>query len=222
MFHRKAKIILLYLVSSTSTVLGSECECDNSNSISHPGCGIIPITPTIINGSAASYPWMVFLYNFGDTKDSFCGGILISDIQIMTAAHCMIGRTIEDVVVVVGTDNVDSELRKLNYRILYKIEIYPYYFKTMEMAFKHSSDVALITLEKPLVINSKITPICLPDLDKSEETYEGKTATVAGWGVTENGETSMKQLMHVKVPIISNAECKTFYSWTKRYMNMNV
>ena len=124
---------------------GKECECEAEN-LSYPGCGIIPTSSTIINGSAASYPWMVFLYNFGDTNNSFCGGILISDIQIMTAAHCMIGRTIEDVVVVVGTDNVDSELRKLNYRILYKIEIYPYYFKTMEKAFKHSSDVAVLTL----------------------------------------------------------------------------
>ena len=208
------KTILLLIF--TSKVLGSECECDASNSLSHPGCGVIPVTSTIINGSAASYPWMVFLYNFGDTNNSFCGGILISDIQIMTAAHCMIGRTIEDVVVVVGTDNAESELRKLNYKILYKIEIYPYYFKTMEKAFKHSSDVAIITLEKSLVINSKVAPICLPDLDKSEETYVDKRATVAGWGVTETGETSMKQLMHVKVPIISNAKCKTFYSWIKR------
>ena len=128
----------------------------------------------------------------------------------------MVGRSIEDVVVVVGTDNAESDLRKLNYRILYKIEIYPYYFKTMEKAFKHSSDVAVLTLEKSLVINSKVNPICLPDLDKSEETYEGQIATVAGWGVTENGETSTKQLMQVKMPIKLNAYCRTFYNWIQR------
>ena len=41
----------------------------------------------------------------------------------------------------------------------------------------------------------------------------GKTAIVAGWGKNEQGETSEKQLMHVKVPIISNKQCKKFYKW---------
>ena len=160
-----ARIILFLCLCISPLVFGSQCECE-SESLSHPGCGVIPTSSTIINGSAASYPWMVFLYNFGDTNNSFCGGILISDIQILTAAHCMIGRTIEDVIVVVGTDNAELELRKLNYRILYNIEINPYYFKSVEMAFKYSSDVAVLTLEKTLVIDSKLTPICLPDLDK--------------------------------------------------------
>ena len=29
-----------------------------SESLSHTGCGIIPASPTIINGSPASFPWM--------------------------------------------------------------------------------------------------------------------------------------------------------------------
>ena len=90
--------IILFLCLCT-LVFGSQCECE-SESLSHPGCGVIPTTSTIINGSAASYPWMVFLYNynFGVTNDSFCGGILISDLEILTAAHCVNGRTIDDVV----------------------------------------------------------------------------------------------------------------------------
>ena len=79
------------------------------------------------------------------------------------------------------------------------------------------SDVAILTLEKPLILTSKVNPICLPSLDESRETYEGKTAIVAGWGKTETGETSEKQLMHVEVPIISNDQCLTFYSWIRRF-----
>ena len=155
---------------------------------------------------------MVFLYNFnfGVTDDSFCGGILISDLEILTAAHCVNGRTIDDVVVIVGSDNALAELRQFNWKTLFKIELYPLYYKNMEKAFKHSSDVALLTLEKSLVLTSEVNPICLPSLDESEETYEGKEAIVAGWGKTETGETSEKQLMHVEVPIISNDQCLTF------------
>ena len=112
------------------------------------------------------------------------------------------------VMVIVGSDNAEAELRKLNYRILSKIEQYPYYNN-----FRYSSDVAVLTLEKSLVLTPKINPICLPSFDESEDTFEGKTAIVAGWGKNEQGETSEKQLMHVKVPIISNKQCKTFYKW---------
>ena len=140
------RIILFLCLSIFHFVFGSQCECE-SESLSHPGCGVIPTSSTIINGSAASYPWMVFLYNLGDTDNSFCGGILISDLEILTAAHCVNGRTIDDVVVIVGSDNALAELRQFNWKTLFKIELYPLYYKNMEKAFKHSSDVAILTLE---------------------------------------------------------------------------
>ena len=77
-------------------VLGSQCECE-TESLSHPGCGVIPTSSTIINGSPAYHSWMVFLYTLGDTENCFCGGILISDLQILSAAHCFEGKTIDEV-----------------------------------------------------------------------------------------------------------------------------
>ena len=115
------------------------------------------------------------------------------------------------------SDNAEAEYRKENWRFLFKIELYPLYYKNMKKAFKHSSDVAILTLEKSLVLTSEVNPICLPSLDESNESYEGKKAIVAGWGMTEKGETSTKQLMHVEVPIISNSQCLTFYSWIMRF-----
>ena len=81
--------------------------------------------------------------------------------------------------------------------------------------------MAVITLEEPLILTSKIYPICLPSLspdDFNDESLVGKIGIVAGWGKTNTGEDSMKQLMHVKAPIISNAKCQKFYSWIKRYV----
>ena len=153
-------------------------------------------------------------------EHQFLWGVLISDLQLLTAAHCVNGRTIDEVMVVIGSDNAEVELRKFNYRTLFKIELYPLYYKDMENAFKHSSDVAILTLDQPLVLNFKVNVICLPTFGEVEETYEEKTAIVAGWGKTEPGiigETSMKQLMHVKVPVISNAQCKKFYTWVMRF-----
>ena len=61
-------------------------------------------------------------------------------------------------------------------------------------------------------------PICLPSITDTSNAYAGMTATVAGWGLTEAGQTSEKQLLAVDVPIISNIGCKRFYPWLKRYI----
>ena len=120
-------------------------------------------------------------------------------------------------IVIAGSDNADAELRKLNWRTLSKIELNPYYTD-----FRHSSDIAVLTLEQGLVLNNKINPICLPSIDKSDKSYEGKTAIVAGWGLTQaqTNKTSEKQLMHVKVPIISNTVCKSYYSWIMGFVHL--
>ena len=163
---------------------------------------------------------MVFLYSVTAAGESFCGGSLISDLQIATAAHCVAGKTVDDVAVVLGTDNAKEELANDNYHFLFKIEIYPLYEildNSMDKTWKHSSDVAILTLEKPLVLSPKINPLCLPTDAEAKETFVGKEPIVAGWGVTETGETSMKQQMQVKVPIISNDQCQTFYEWIRRF-----
>ena len=213
-------MILLFSLISIKVALCKQCDCEAAETLSHPGCGVIPTTPTIINGEPASYPWMVLLFSFAESNQSFCGAFLISDLQMVSAAHCVSGKTVDEVVAVVGSDNTEAELREFKYKILFKIEIYPLQSlidKNISDAFKHSSDVAVLTLEEPLVLSSKINPICLPALDvNDEESIVGKTGTVAGWGRTQSGKTSMKQLMHVKAPVISNAKCQTFYSWIKR------
>ena len=186
--------------------------------VSHPGCGIIPSTSTIKNGEPASYPWMAFLFSSsmanGDT--SFCGATLISDIQLITAAHCVSEKTTDEVAVLIGNPNAQSELNKMNFKYLYKIELYKFYQENNTNGWKHNPDIAVITLEEPLLLSTKINPICLPSITDTSKTYEGVTATVAGWGKTHTGKTSTQQLLKVDVPILSNAECKSVYQWLKR------
>ena len=135
---------------------------------------------------------------------------------MITAAHCVVGKTKDEIALLAGNPNAQQELTGMNFLFVHKIEIYPTYNQQMLKAWKFSPDIAIITLEDHVVLNSKINPICLPPLS-SVDTYAAKTATVSGWGVTDSGETSTDQLMQVEVPIIANEECKTFYSWLKRY-----
>ena len=203
--------IILFACFPLFAICGSE-------SLSHTGCGIIPTSSTIINGSPASFPWMVFLFSSPENgeKTGFCGGSLISDLQILTAAHCVVGKTINDIAVILADKNPQKKLKSFDFRYLFKIEIYPSYNQQLEQGFKYNSDVAILTLEEPVLLSSKVNPICLPSLSKSDQTYAGLTATVAGWGLTEKEETSVDQLMRVDLPVISNKKCRTFYNWIKR------
>ena len=145
---------------------------------------------------------------------------MISDLQILTAAHCVVGKTTDDIGVIIGNTNAGEELTKFKFHFVYKIDVNPFFnqnVKTIE-AIKKNSDIAVLTLETAVPLTSSVRPICVPSLYDTSNTYEGETGTVAGWGITEDGKESVGQLLTVDVPIISNAECQTFYPWMKRYV----
>ena len=88
-----------------------------------------PSTAIISNGEPAFYPCLAFLFSLSleNGNSSFCGASLISDIQLVTAAHCVSGKTTDEVAVLIGNPNAQYELNKLNFKYIYKIEIYDYY-----------------------------------------------------------------------------------------------
>jgi secreted trypsin-like serine protease len=158
-------------------------------------------SPKIIGGNTVAfrqYPWQVALIRNTPPFRQFCGGTLISQEWVLTAAHCVDEGTLaSDVIVLTGTDFLDMGTKiKVN-----KIITHENYVTPVVSGF----DIALLKLSEP----STETTISI--IDPSEESslaHAGTFAWVTGWGITELGMPSI-QLKEVDVRIIHEDECNS-------------
>ena len=163
----------------------------------------------IIDGTETQiheYPWMVSLQIGGS---HFCGGSLINEHWVLTAAHCLEFGNVPDFlsrlnVVLSDHDlNVDTEATQV-YRGVSKIVVYPWWHNIAGS----SGDIALIQLNQPVQFTTTIRPICLPT--NAEDTYGSELGTTIGWGITEDGEQSAF-LREVELNILENTTCYENY-----------
>lgn len=171
------------------------------------GCGLIAkIPPTrIVGGKPADpkeWPWIAALLRNGATQ--FCGGVLITNRHVLTAAHCIVDFTKESITVRLGEYNfgetgdsahVDFKVQSMKPHESYDTNTYV-------------NDIALITLDRSTDFSDFIWPVCLPD---SDDSYVGRDATVIGWGTIYFGGPVASTLQEVTIPVWTNAECDEAY-----------
>ncbi|XP_048037156.1 cathepsin G-like [Megalobrama amblycephala] len=149
----------------------------------------------IVNGTKAkphSRPYMVSLQAYGH---HICGGFLISDQFVLTAAHCWNRRNI--LMVVVGAHDLRDSKSSDHIRVKSYIP-HPKYKSSRLYA-----DIMLLKLEKKVNLNNKVGVIPLPN-----EGEDVKAAcSVAGWGMLTDGSMS-NLLMEAKVSVMNNNECR--------------
>ncbi|SPP85745.1 transmembrane protease serine 9 [Drosophila guanche] len=201
-----------YPVTSTTTrrpVSGSSAEglplqCGNKNPVS-------PDQERIVGGSNASpheFPWITVLFKSGK---QFCGGSLITNNHILTAAHCVARMTSWDVAALtahLGDYNIrtDFEVQHVSRRIKRLVRHKGFEFSTLH------NDVAILTLSEPVPFTHEIQPICLPTTPSQQSrSYSGQVATVAGWGSLRENGPQPSILQKVDIPIWANAECARKY-----------
>ncbi|KAK9878849.1 hypothetical protein WA026_003684 [Henosepilachna vigintioctopunctata] len=176
----------------------SACKCT---------CGERKDDGRIVGGEPAGvdeYPWMVQLSYF---NRFYCGGMLINDRYVLTAAHCVKGFMWFMIKVSFGQHNRCNDTFKSESRFVLRSIAGAFSFLNFD------NDIALLRLSDRVPITPSIKPICLPKSDKHDESYVGRKAIAAGWGtLKEDGKPSCV-LQHVEVPVMSNEECRnTNYS----------
>lgn len=145
--------------------------------VSNQQCGIPSVNPdTRIKGggfsSIEALPWQVRIRRDGYR---LCGGSLINDRWVLTAAHCLTGLDLSTLDIVVGTNNAEHYSKSQIISFQGTPFIHPAYNRSPE-------DIALIKLSKPIDLSSRQTrAVCLPE---STDTFYGQRCIVSGWGST--------------------------------------
>jgi len=147
------------------------------------------------------YPWMAALF-IDDMY--FCGGSILDETHILTAAHCTDGASFVNVML--GAHNVRLESEEG--RIEIRSEVHVEHPGWMPAVLRN--DLAIITLPEPITWTDKISPICLPVADGN--LYEGTLATLSGWGKSSDSATSISpELRKTNTTVMANSRCSTVY-----------
>ncbi|XP_058444136.1 transmembrane protease serine 9-like [Malaya genurostris] len=181
----------------------TECKCGRTNQVNR----IVGGMETRVN----QYPWMAIL-KYGDSF--YCGGTLISDRHVMTAAHCVHGFNKQRISVTLldhdRSSSSETEVITSKVDKIYKHSGYS--------PFNYDNDIAILRLEKVMEFNDKLRPVCQPT---SGESFAGYDGIVTGWGTTTQGGDVSSTLQEVTVPVMSNEECrKSAYGETRITDNM--
>ncbi|XP_075999274.1 trypsin-2-like [Genypterus blacodes] len=169
-------------------------------------CGKAPLNTKIVGGvdaAAGAWPWQVSLQKSGR---HFCGGSLINNEWILTAAHCFPRSSISGLTVSLGRENLFGTNTNEVSKSVSQLVRHPLYNSET-----NDNDMALLKLSSPVTFNDFIKPVCL--MAEGGDLGSGTITWITGWGATQTGVNLPfpGKLQEVDVPITTNSQCATSY-----------
>ncbi|NWX12148.1 TMPSC protease, partial [Aegotheles bennettii] len=165
----------------------------------------------ILGGQEAQtgeWPWTVSLqiHQSGLKFRHVCGGVLVSEKSVVTAAHCVTGR--KDPYswrAVLGVRDLRKYGKQVVRRSIRRISVHAE-FKTDTF----ENDLALFELNSAVRYSDYVQPICLPPPDLHPETDNDTECFISGWGRTSEKGKMSSVLKAAQVEIIPHSICNRF------------
>ena len=164
------------------------------------------INERISDGSEApidAYPWMVSIQlNFLNYVKRDCGGVIISDIFLLTAASC-----VQDMMVFISVYTIKAGIHTFGnrnetagqFRSISQVIAHPNYTVN-----NYLNDLALIRVSLPFDVNtSSVSPITLSTLTS----VENMDLITLGWGALNQVDHAVTMTALQQVTVQENVEC---------------
>ncbi|XP_067369638.1 mast cell protease 2-like [Channa argus] len=148
----------------------------------------------IINGQKVPENSMLYMVSVHNNSGHVCGGSLVSDQHVLTAAQCDKKNPSH---IFWGTHS-------------FKENVNPYYVEGKFIPKNKNGiildDIMLLTLRKKVELGNSVQTIPLPE--SNSEVKENEQCQVAGWGKTSTDGTIVDELRMVNVSVIDPQVCK--------------
>ncbi|XP_076376429.1 chymotrypsin-2 [Megalopta genalis] len=159
------------------------------------------LDPRIVGGRdapAGKYPYQVSLKNNGR---HFCGGSIINERYILTAAHCIVGiRDVRPITVQAGTNQLNAS------GVVYGVENVTYH--PGYDSNKIINDVGVVRVSRRIANSSLVQSIRL----SFSNVAEGSAVVLSGWGTTRLGGPTPNQLQEIDLKVYSQAQCQRVHA----------
>uniref|UniRef100_A0A8D0PQ22 Transmembrane protease serine 6 n=2 Tax=Sus scrofa TaxID=9823 RepID=A0A8D0PQ22_PIG len=184
-------------------------DCRDGSDEQHCDCGLQGPSGRIVGGAVSAegeWPWQASLQVRGR---HICGGALIADRWVITAAHCFQEDSMASPALwTVYLGKVWQSSRwpgEVSFKVS-RLLLHPYHEED-----SHDYDVALLQLDHPVVRSAAVHPVCLPA--RSHFFEPGLHCWITGWGALREGGPTSNGLQKVDVQLIPQDLCSEAYRY---------
>ncbi|XP_031605530.1 vitamin K-dependent protein C [Oreochromis aureus] len=172
-----------------------------STSYSKPIEGLRPWMVGGQVGKKGESPWQVLVMDY---RSRFhCGGVLIDESWVLTAAHCL-ENSLTFSVRLGDYERLRREGTEVTLDVVQGFKHPNYNSKTVD------NDIALLRLQTPAPVSEYIIPVCLPGREMAERVLHlnGTMTVVSGWGKEDINSTKYSSALNViEIPLVSHSIC---------------